>query len=111
MSKKIFYQPILTEQEWESGTLSSFEVYKNLENAKRDFPTKMIAAYLEGDIEEPTIVDEEEFPKVFYVDIPQLDSEEWVNVETFDSKEEAIAFARDKFGADENGNVSLISQS
>ena len=57
----------------------------------------------------------EEMLPVFYVDIPQCNgfgepSEEMRNVESFDSREEAIKFAQEKFGADENGMVSLISQ-
>lgn len=47
----------------------------------------------------------------FYVDIPQEHKDEWLNLETFDTKEKAIKFAQEKFGADENGMVSLISQS
>ncbi len=54
---------------------------------------------------------EEEFKLRFYVDIPNADSEEWINIDTFDTREEAIAFAKEKFGADDNGNVSLISAS
>ena len=37
--------------------------------------------------------------------------EKIITVGRFDTKEEAIAFAREKFGADENGMVSLISVS
>ena len=45
----------------------------------------------------------------FAVDIPQADKEEWLAVEYFYTKEEAIKFAQEKFGADENGMVGLIS--
>jgi hypothetical protein len=51
------------------------------------------------------------YKKQFYVDIPQEDKEEWKNTGTFETREEAIKYAQEKFGADENGMVSLISQS
>ena len=52
----------------------------------------------------------------FYVDIPKVKgdgkpSEEWYSVDSFSTREEALKFAQDSFGADENGMVSLISQS
>lgn len=46
-----------------------------------------------------------------YVDIPQLNTEEWLNVKSFETQEEAIAYAKQTFGADDNGMVSLISPS
>ena len=45
----------------------------------------------------------------FAVDIPQIDKEEWLSVEYFETKEEAIRFAQERFGADKKGSVSLIS--
>lgn len=50
----------------------------------------------------------------FSVDIPKVKddgtpSEEWHCVEYFETIEEAIQFAQDYFGADENGMVCLIS--
>lgn len=45
----------------------------------------------------------------FAVDIPQLDKEEWLCVDYFETEEEAIKFAQEKFGTDEFGNVNLIS--
>ena len=52
----------------------------------------------------------------FFVDIPKVNgdgtpSEEWYNVQSFKTKKLAIKFAQKHFGADENGMVSLISQS
>jgi len=44
----------------------------------------------------------------FYVDIPNRDSEEWINVETFPTREEAIAFAKEHFGADDNGMIPIV---
>jgi len=46
----------------------------------------------------------------YYVDIPNLDKEEWENVGIFKSRKEALKFARDKFGADKDGKISLISK-
>lgn len=51
---------------------------------------------------------------VFYVDIPSIESVTnedgpMIAVEQFATREEAIAFARDKFGADENGRICLVS--
>lgn len=53
----------------------------------------------------------------FAVDIPQWlpeykeeDSErEWMCVDYFETREEALKFAQENFGADENGMVCLIS--
>jgi hypothetical protein len=57
MSKKVIYQPILTVEEWETGKLPSFGVYHELENAKKDYPEHLIAAYFEDEIQEPTYMD------------------------------------------------------
>jgi hypothetical protein len=49
---------------------------------------------------------------MWYVDIPNYgDSETWVNVKMFDTKDEAIEFAQDRYGADENGMVLLVTGS
>ncbi len=50
-------------------------------------------------------------PIKFYVDIPNAVSEEWINIDSFPTREQAIKFAQEEFGADEEGKVSLISQS
>lgn len=53
-----------------------------------------------------------EYEKIkYYVDIPNALSDEWINIKTFDTKEEAIKFAQEIFGADENGLISIISES
>lgn len=61
-------------------------------------------------------IDVEELEKIkFAVDVPPSypdrngSYQEWVNVNYFETREEAIKFAQDNFGADENGMVSLIS--
>jgi hypothetical protein len=48
------------------------------------------------------------------VDIPRINhsgrpEEYWRTVEYFKTKEEAIAYAREHFGADEEGRVCLVS--
>lgn len=55
--EKVMYQPILSKEEWETGKLPSFGVYHSLKKAKEYYPKHTIAAYLEGEIEEPTYMD------------------------------------------------------
>ena len=50
----------------------------------------------------------------FSVDIPKVDEngypcDEWYCVDYFRTKGEALKYAIDKFGADKNGNVNLVS--
>lgn len=45
----------------------------------------------------------------YAVDIPNTDSEDWICIDYFKTKKEAIKFAQERFGADKNGKVSLIS--
>ena len=108
------YQPILTEKEWSEGDLFSFMVYRCLKNAKEDYPNHPIAAFLEGEIENPTFVDDiDDRTVTFYVDIPNpnLKSEEWISIKSFKTEIEAIEFAMEKFNANNQGMVSLISKS
>lgn len=58
-------------------------------------------------------VDEEQ--NTFFVDIPSILNvngidESLINVESFATREEAIEFAQQHFGADENGMICLISE-
>ena len=46
----------------------------------------------------------------YFVDIPTFSSEYWNNVATFDTREEAIKFVQENFGADENGKVCLVTE-
>lgn len=47
---------------------------------------------------------------VFWVDIPQKPPiEDWQNVANFPTRDEAIKYAQDHFGADEDGNVCLVT--
>lgn len=45
----------------------------------------------------------------YAVDIPNADGEEWICIEYFETKKEAIKFAQEKFYADKKGRVCLIS--
>lgn len=45
----------------------------------------------------------------YTVDIPPEFGDDWTLIEYFATKEAAIQFARERFGADENGNVCLVS--
>ena len=48
----------------------------------------------------------------YFVDVPDARDAEspWINCSDFETKEEAIQFARHHFGADENGCICLISE-
>jgi hypothetical protein len=48
----------------------------------------------------------------YAVDIPNgSDPEgEWVNLGYFETREEAIAYAREALGADEDGRIGLVSE-
>jgi hypothetical protein len=48
---------------------------------------------------------------IFWVDIPDINDIDgaYANVATFSTKAEAIAFAMEHFGADENGNIQLVT--
>lgn len=51
---------------------------------------------------------------MWYVDIPTqdcIDNEDgaWSAIANFETKAEAVAFVKKHFGADDNGNISLIS--
>lgn len=45
----------------------------------------------------------------YAVDIPNADGEEWICIDYFETKKEAINFARKIFGADKDGRINLIS--
>ena len=47
----------------------------------------------------------------WFVDVPNPASPEspWVNIDVFDSKEDALRYVQTTFGADENGMIGLIS--
>lgn len=48
----------------------------------------------------------------YFVDIPNSNDPEdsWINIETFPSKEEAIAYVKETFGGDDEGRIKLISK-
>ena len=45
----------------------------------------------------------------YAVDIPSQYGEEWICIEYFRTKKEAIKYAQEKFGADKQGKVNLVS--
>ena len=47
--------------------------------------------------------------KIWHVDIPNDAGDDWKNVETFYSKEAAVAFCKEHFGGDDEGNINLIT--
>lgn len=52
--------------------------------------------------------------RIYYVDIPDPDNWDgpdpsWVNIAVFDSQDEALAFCKEAFGADDDGQINLIS--
>lgn len=59
---------------------------------------------------EETEIDLDEETSKFAVDIPQADRQDWLNVASFPTKEEAIQFAKEKFGADDEGKIQLITE-
>ena len=48
----------------------------------------------------------------FYVDVPNaaLPDEVWITIASFDTREEAIDYVQKYFGADEEGNINLITE-
>ena len=63
-----------------------------------------------------SIIDVEVFVEVntkhFYIDVPPINgSDEWHNVATFDTREEALKYAKEKFGADSEGRICILSVS
>lgn len=112
-NKEVFYQPIMTAEEFIKNDLASFMVYRKFENAKTDYPKHTIGAFTENEIEEPTFVDDEDDrTETFYVDVPPSNgSDEWHIVTSFKTKQEAVDFAKEKFGADNEGNVCLVNAS
>lgn len=47
---------------------------------------------------------------VWAVDIPNFNSEQWDEVTVEETREAAIRFAQERFGADENGCICLVSE-
>jgi hypothetical protein len=52
---------------------------------------------------------------IFWVDIPdssrwQEDEMPFINIRVFDTKEGAVTFCKEYFGADEDGKISLITE-
>ena len=68
--------------------------------------------YGDGKHNEDTEMFDDDLENHFAVDIPhvdRIDRGEWTCLETFSTREEAIAWAMEKLGADENGMICVIS--
>ena len=111
-SQTLFFRPILTQDEIMLYNFSQNQVYREYDNAKNDYPKHKIEAILCPE-NEHIIDDLDGRSRTFYVDIPKMpgdgEEQEYVNVQTFKVRQDAIDFARDVFGADDNGMVCLIS--
>jgi hypothetical protein len=59
MKKEIYYQPVLTDAEWQQTWLPSFGVFARKSVAESLFPGKKIERFTGNDIEEPTYCDME----------------------------------------------------
>jgi hypothetical protein len=112
-SQTIFFRPILTQEQIMLYNFSMNQVYREIDAARSDFPNCKIEA-VSCPENEHIIDDLDGRSMTFYVDIPKMPGEdveetEFQNVETFKVREDAIAFAMEKFGADENGMIRLVS--
>lgn len=116
--QKIFFVPVFTLEE-----VTKFDMvacfYREYKNAHEDYPNKIIAA---ADLTEMgdefmtkimrVIDDNDDRTPTFYIDVPKTNgSDEWTSVKEFKYKPDAIAYAKEKFGADENGMICIVSQS
>lgn len=45
----------------------------------------------------------------YYVDIPKRDDESWENVQNFTTRKAALKFAKERFGADEDGRITIVT--
>lgn len=63
---KKYYQPDLSDNDWKTGELSSFEVYHLKENCKKDFPDFKINEYSGNDIEFPHFRDTNDYVKKMF---------------------------------------------
>ncbi len=57
VTAKVYYQPDLTQREWEKSPIPSFGVFARKKIARRAFPGKEILRFTGAQIEEPTFVD------------------------------------------------------
>lgn len=48
-------------------------------------------------------------PSIDYEKVPHPADTEWVNISKFDNREDALKFAQEMFGADEEGRICLVS--
>jgi hypothetical protein len=90
------------------------DLYKGDDNI--DSLTLWFDDYIEGDddITREEVIeddpDEDEDDTNYYVDVPQTNGRsEWENVGTFDTRDEALAYAKETFGADDNGKIKIVT--
>jgi len=115
--QKIFFVPVLSKEEIIIFNMTA-RVYREYENAVSDFPNRTIAAVDITPMGETfraeimiVVDDDDDRTPTFYVDIPPTNGDEWTNIESFKYRPDAIEFAKERFHADDNGMVSLVSQS
>lgn len=105
-----YFQPRLTDEQWESGQLNSFDVYRHHENVKEDFPDAVIDIYRNGDIENPTFIDDEDGRSPEYeVSVPKHNEDTQIFF-TSNDKEEAKLFAQIFLFSDSEGRIETISK-
>jgi hypothetical protein len=112
-ARPVYYQPRLSDEEWATGKLSSFEVYRHYEHCKEDYPDNIIDRYVGSEIENHSYVDDEDYrSQEFFVDMPNHDdSGDSSNMYATFCEEDARVFAQVHFGADENGFINILSNS
>lgn len=48
--------------------------------------------------------------KTYFIDIPSANDPFWIQIKQCASKEEAVEYAKKRFGADDEGRICLISE-
>lgn len=113
--QKIFYRPILNVLDDRFQEMQNGGCYREYDNAKADFPMKVVEAIKIENISLGffTIIDDEDFRTgKYYVDIPPINGgDEWNSVFESGNRLEAIAYAKEHFGADDDGMICIVSHS
>ena len=108
-----YFQPRLTDEQWETGELSSFDVYRHFKHCKEDYPDVIIDTFVGSQIEDHTFVDDIDYRSTeHFVDMPNHDNNgDSSNLYQTFSEIDAKVFAQVHFGADVNGMICILSQS
>lgn len=100
---------------WIIGDLHNNEsyVYDKVTEKRTSFfnntlPDDFVINLIETQIINPIEIDETQIK--YYVDIPQVDKDEYLNLAVFDTESEAIEWAKENLGADDKGNINVISK-